>query len=99
MEGNSPQEIAGYEKRRRYALKRHRDKQEEVSHLEDKMNIAQTWGKGSAERKEAEELLRTREYRLAIDKLEELVVCRIFELTKMNMSQTGKSGQLLRLTR
>lgn len=96
MENNSPREIAAYERRRRYAIKKHLDKQEEISHLEEKMNIAQTWGKGSAERKEVEGMLRTREYRLAIDKLEELVVCRIFELTKMNMSQTGEQAPSIR---
>ncbi|KAK7047994.1 hypothetical protein R3P38DRAFT_3306983 [Favolaschia claudopus] len=44
---------------------------------------------GQEEYKKAGELVATRDYRLAVNKLEELVVKRLFELTKMNMSGTG----------
>ncbi|KAJ7724758.1 hypothetical protein B0H16DRAFT_1333263, partial [Mycena metata] len=43
------------------------------------------------ERRKAAHLVSTKRYRLALLKLERLVVQRMFELTKMNLSQTGKS--------
>ncbi|KAK7013207.1 hypothetical protein R3P38DRAFT_2546483 [Favolaschia claudopus] len=56
--------------------------------LEVKMDI-ERWWTGQEEYIKAGELVATRDYRLAVNKLEELVVKRLFELTKMNMSGTG----------
>jgi hypothetical protein len=39
---------------------------------------------------DAASLVASRRYQLAVNKLEELVVKHLFELTKMNMSQTSK---------
>jgi hypothetical protein len=61
-----------------------------VQEMEEKMGIEDRWMRESQEYKEAAELVATRRYRGAVNKLEELVVKRLFELTKMNMSGTGK---------
>ncbi|KAJ7906661.1 hypothetical protein B0H13DRAFT_1465555, partial [Mycena leptocephala] len=60
-----------------------------VQEIEEKMGIEDRWTRESQEYKEAAELVATRRYRGAVNKLEELVVKRLFELTKMNMSGTG----------
>ncbi|KAJ7876438.1 hypothetical protein B0H13DRAFT_2236010 [Mycena leptocephala] len=60
-----------------------------VQEMEEKMGIEDRWTRESQEYKEAAELVATRRYRGAVNKLEELVVKRLFELTKMNMSGTG----------
>jgi hypothetical protein len=43
----------------------------------------------SAEWRAASELVGRRRYQRCLDNLEGLIVSRMFELTKMNMSQTG----------
>ncbi|KAJ6551242.1 hypothetical protein B0H19DRAFT_1211105 [Mycena capillaripes] len=67
-----------------------------VQEMERKMGIRERWTRGSLEWNEAAELVSTRRYRLAINKLEELVVKRLFELTKMNMSETGYKSRTIR---
>lgn len=62
-----------------------------VQEMEVKLDIKERWTVGTKEWKDAAELVATRRYRQAINKLEELVVKRLFELTKMNMSGTGDS--------
>ncbi|KAJ7670822.1 hypothetical protein DFH06DRAFT_981090 [Mycena polygramma] len=57
--------------------------------MEDRLDPAERWTSDSREWQEAAELVSTRRYRLAVNRLEELVVKRLFELTKMNMSGTG----------
>ncbi|KAJ7910379.1 hypothetical protein B0H13DRAFT_1615716 [Mycena leptocephala] len=52
------------------------------------MGIEDWWTRESQEYKEAAELVATRQYQGAVNKLEEHVV-KLFELTKMNMSGTG----------
>ncbi|KAJ7840271.1 hypothetical protein B0H14DRAFT_2587506 [Mycena olivaceomarginata] len=47
------------------------------------------WTVDDEEYENAEALVASRHYRLALNKLEELVIKRLFELTKMNMSGTG----------
>lgn len=49
----------------------------------------QWWVMGSVGWEEAEKLVTECKYQWALDNLEELVVARIFEHTKMNWSQTG----------
>ncbi|KAJ7711679.1 hypothetical protein B0H16DRAFT_1343537 [Mycena metata] len=53
------------------------------------MGVADRWEPTSPEWAEAAHLVSTRRYRLALLKLERLVIQRMFELTKMNLSQTG----------
>ncbi|KAJ7733717.1 hypothetical protein B0H14DRAFT_2408921 [Mycena olivaceomarginata] len=61
-----------------------------VQEMEKKMDILVRWMVDDEEYENAEEaLVASRHYRLALNKLEELVIKRLFELTKMNMSGTG----------
>ncbi|KAJ7432670.1 hypothetical protein B0H11DRAFT_2165186 [Mycena galericulata] len=62
---------------------------EAVQELETKLEIEVRWLPSSPEWDAAAMLVSTRRYRLAIDRLEHLVIQRMFELTKMNLSQTG----------
>ncbi|KAJ7885489.1 hypothetical protein B0H14DRAFT_3082271 [Mycena olivaceomarginata] len=61
----------------------------DVEASEIKMDIIKRWEWESAEWLEAEELANTRKYRKCINELEALVLKRMFELTKMNLSGTG----------
>jgi hypothetical protein len=63
----------------------------DVQESESKMGVDVRWLAGSQEWADAAHLVSTKRYRLALMKLEKLVVQRMFELTKMNMSQTGIS--------
>ncbi|KAJ7281719.1 hypothetical protein C8J57DRAFT_1056560 [Mycena rebaudengoi] len=60
--------------------------EEEVCDHEQEHDIAERWGPGSSKYEEALVLLSERNYKLALDKLESLVVKRLFELTKLGMS-------------
>lgn len=53
------------------------------------MNITSRWEPESVEWKAAADKVVKRRYQRCIDNLEGLVVARMFELSKMNMSQTG----------
>ncbi|KAJ7853198.1 hypothetical protein B0H13DRAFT_1643142 [Mycena leptocephala] len=74
---------------RRHARENYDKAANSVQEMEEKMGIEDRWTRASQEYKEAAELVATRRYRGAVNKLEELVVKRLFELTKMNMSGTG----------
>lgn len=60
-----------------------------VHMFEEELGIAERWTHSSPKFIEAAELVRRRRYQRCLDELEGLVVSRIFELSKMNMSQTG----------
>ncbi|KAJ7737219.1 hypothetical protein B0H14DRAFT_2408192 [Mycena olivaceomarginata] len=66
-----------------------------VQEMEKKMDILVRWTVDDEEYENAEALVASRHYRLALNKLEELVIKRLFELTKMNMSGTGITLQKL----
>jgi hypothetical protein len=77
------------ETKRRHALEKH-DKDLVIVHaLEVRLGITR-WVLGSPEYEEAGRLVAMRKYQRCLDNLEALVVARIFELTKMNRSQTGE---------
>ncbi|KAJ7016692.1 hypothetical protein C8F04DRAFT_1215408 [Mycena alexandri] len=61
----------------------------EVQETEVRMGVKERWLDTSPEWAEAAHLVSTKRYRLALLKLERLVVQRMFELRKMNLSQTG----------
>ncbi|KAJ7025076.1 hypothetical protein C8F04DRAFT_1212968 [Mycena alexandri] len=61
----------------------------EVQETEVRMGVKERWLDTSPEWAEAAHLVSTKRYRLVLLKLERLVVQRMFELTKMNLSQTG----------
>ncbi|KAJ6493883.1 hypothetical protein DFH09DRAFT_1104346 [Mycena vulgaris] len=63
--------------------------QEEVAQFEEEHEIPECWVPGSKEYEEALVLLVERNYRRALDKLESLVVQRLFELTKLGMNGVG----------
>ena len=68
---------------------------EAVQHLELRLDIQVRWTKDSEEWKAAAVLVTKRRYQRCLDVLEGLIVSRMFELTKMNMSQTGTFYQAI----
>jgi len=60
--------------------------------IENKLNIARRWEQGSFEWQAAAEKVMMRTYQRSIDILEGLIVAQMFELTKMNRSQTGTTS-------
>jgi hypothetical protein len=78
------------ETRRRHVIENHDKNLKAVQALEMRMEITLRWVAGSAECRDAAKLLHMRKYQRTLDVLEGLVVARIFELSKMNRSQTGK---------
>jgi hypothetical protein len=65
-----------------------------VQALEVWMDITEHWMPASPECHKAAKLLHMRKYQRALDVLEGLVVARVFELSKMNSSQTGKTSSI-----
>jgi len=61
-----------------------------VHDLEKKLNITRRWKPEDQEWKETAIMVGKRRYQRCLDSLEGLIVARMFELTKMNMSQTGE---------
>ncbi|KAF8133486.1 hypothetical protein K438DRAFT_1507353, partial [Mycena galopus ATCC 62051] len=61
----------------------------EVEEIERRMEVVTRWEWESPEWVAAAELVNTRKYRTCVNDLEVLVLKRMFELTKMNMSGTG----------
>lgn len=63
---------------------------ERVHVLKQKLGLENNqWTEASPEYQQAAVLVSRRRYQRCLDELEALVVSRVFELTKMNMSQTG----------
>ncbi|KAG6875347.1 hypothetical protein C0992_004219, partial [Termitomyces sp. T32_za158] len=60
-----------------------------VHGVEMQMEISERWTPDSEQWKTAAVMTGQRQYQRCLDELESLVVSRMFELTKMNMSQTG----------
>jgi hypothetical protein len=80
----------GVETARRHARETHEKDLRAVQNMEMKMGIVERWVPDSLEWKAAAEKVLMRRYQRCIDSLEGLIVARMFELTKMNMSQTGE---------
>jgi hypothetical protein len=77
------------ETERRHALELERKDMLIVHQLERQLNITSRWTRDDVEWNDTEILVRKRRYQRCLDSLEGLIVARMFELTKMNMSQTG----------
>ncbi|KAJ7113683.1 hypothetical protein C8R43DRAFT_1091391 [Mycena crocata] len=77
------------ETQRRHALELHGKSLAVVQDLEYRLRITPRWVHGSSEWEATEKLVQNRRYQRALDHLEGLVVARMFELTKVNMSGTG----------
>lgn len=78
------------ESERRHARQEHVRVSLEVCELELKMGITNRWTPVTPEYVSAVQYLQERRYRRALDKLQRLVIQRLFELHKLNVSQTGK---------
>jgi hypothetical protein len=74
----------------RHALEGYEKDLRIVQDLEKKLGINNHWEPGSAEWVNASKLVAMRKYQQALDQLEGLIVAQMFELTKLNMSQTSK---------
>ncbi|KAJ3899548.1 hypothetical protein F5879DRAFT_1012287 [Lentinula edodes] len=61
----------------------------DVHALESKLDVRVRWTEGSVQWEEAGALVTGVKYRRALDKLEGLLVSRIFELSRLNISGTG----------
>lgn len=86
-----PASAGSLETKRRHALE-NRDKDLlVVQELELKLTVAVRWVPDCLEWKAAALMVGKRRYQRCLDDLEGLIVSRMFELTKMNMSQTGVS--------
>ncbi|KAJ7200125.1 hypothetical protein GGX14DRAFT_372415 [Mycena pura] len=77
------------EAQRRHAIDQHANAQLLVNDLEVRMSIGVRWTPDCAEWKEAATMVKRRRYQRALDHLQGLIIARMFELTKMNMSGTG----------
>lgn len=77
------------ETRHRHAIKNHNKDLQVVQALEVQMEITERWTPMSPACHEAAQMLRMHKYQRALDVLEGLVVACVFELGKMNRSQTG----------
>ncbi|KAJ7027031.1 hypothetical protein C8F04DRAFT_1295641 [Mycena alexandri] len=74
---------------RRHAQENYSKALLEVQQSETSMGVIDRWEPTGPEWAEAAHLVSTKRYRMALLKLERLVIQRMFELTKMNLSQTG----------
>ncbi|KAJ7232802.1 hypothetical protein C8J57DRAFT_1480529 [Mycena rebaudengoi] len=77
------------ESQRRHAMELHGKALLAVQDLELRLEIEVRWVAGSPEWEAAATLVSKRRYQCALDNLQGLIISRMFELTKMNMSGTG----------
>ncbi|KAJ7823341.1 hypothetical protein B0H14DRAFT_3146087 [Mycena olivaceomarginata] len=82
-------EITACTRRYRSSHSRHLGVEQEVSLFEEEHGIMDRWPPESKEYTDALLLISERKYRRCLDKLESLVVKRLFELTKLGMSGLG----------
>jgi hypothetical protein len=85
---------AAKETARRHAIEVNIRRVKAVQTIEIRLNITTRWEPGTTEWEAAALKVKMRRYQRSIDVLEGLIVARMFELTKMNMSQTGMSETL-----
>ncbi|KAG6852477.1 hypothetical protein C0991_011677 [Blastosporella zonata] len=62
---------------------------DDIARLEDRMNIITRWTPASPEYQKTAKYISDRKYERALDKLEKLVIQRLFELHKLNLANTG----------
>lgn len=79
------------ETNRRHAIEMHSRITFEICQLEAALDIARRWTPLDPEYVEAATYIRERKYKRALDKLQKLVIQRLFELHKLNIAQTGTS--------
>lgn len=76
---------------RRHALEKMAMELDKVQALEKRLGVIKRWEPGTSEWQQARKKVTLRRYRRCVDRLEGLVVARMFELSKMNQSNTGTS--------
>ncbi|CDO75653.1 hypothetical protein BN946_scf184941.g6 [Trametes cinnabarina] len=77
------------ETRRRYLRDRLKQLTEEVTDMEEALNIDVRWQPEDPSYWETLQYMATRKYQRALGKLQRLVILRLFKLHKMNLAQTG----------
>ncbi|THV07308.1 hypothetical protein K435DRAFT_815535 [Dendrothele bispora CBS 962.96] len=77
------------ETQRRHAAENYKDLKEHCQALERKLEIQTRWSPGSKEWEDTKRAAERQRYQKCVDRLKGLVVARLFELTRMNKSQTG----------
>lgn len=65
-----------------------------VAHIEIQLSIEARWEIGDENYKRFKEEASLGKYRAALDELERLVIMRLFELSKLSLSGTGKFGSI-----
>lgn len=96
----SAQDVSSTRKRetaRRHAFENRDKALLVVQSLELRLGIEERWRPESAEWTHVGKLVAMRKYQRALDVLEGLIVARMFELTKMNRSQTGTLSSAQRM--
>lgn len=78
------------ESERRFCLELRENVLEQIIDIEVQLGIEKRWDPSSTEYLEILGYLSTRTYQRALENLQRLVVQRLFELHKMNISATGK---------
>lgn len=66
------------------------DVRSQVIEMEVTIGITQRWEPSTPEYTNTLQYMATRDYQRALDKLQHLVILRLFELGKLNLTQTGK---------
>jgi hypothetical protein len=84
------------EAERRSALQRVKLSLNAVEDLERKMGIAERWTPAHPDFQKAVAYVRNRQFIRAVEALEGLMVQRLFELSKANLSGTGMYSRLIR---
>ena len=79
---------------RRHAIDRYNRITLELSKIEAALEISRRWTPLDAEYKDATKFISERRYRAALEKLQKLVIQRLFELEKLNIAHTGTSPAL-----
>ena len=83
------------ETERRYALELRESCLKQIIDMEVSMGIDRRWDPSSPEYLETLGYLSTRTYQRALEELQRLVIQRLFELHKMNISASGERGKYL----
>lgn len=92
---NNADQTRRLETHRRHAIENRDDLKKDVQNLELRLDIKTRWIPGSTEWERTKQLVTTAKFQRALDKLEGLIVARLFELTKLNMSRTGAYGRVI----
>ncbi|KAG1873164.1 hypothetical protein F4604DRAFT_1880999 [Suillus subluteus] len=82
------------ETQRRYSAEHLATIQQEVISMEVKMGITNWWQPSSPEYQAMMKYMSNHQYQCALDNLQHLVVQRLFELQRLNISQTGTSYKM-----